>query len=129
MAYTPYYQNGWADGSSGGTPISAAALNNMENGIKGSETWESVPVTQPATGTVTILKNDRIKLAIAYWQAGGTAPSADSYSVTMPFSAGIYGHAAMANGSYLQVSGTTLSLEFGSGRNAWSVGSIVFPYV
>ena len=33
MAYTKYYNNGWADTSSGGTPIRAAALNNMENGI------------------------------------------------------------------------------------------------
>lgn len=34
MAYTPYYTNGWQDGSSGGTPITAEALNYMESGIE-----------------------------------------------------------------------------------------------
>lgn len=33
MAYTPYYPGGWQSGESGGTPITPAALNNMENGI------------------------------------------------------------------------------------------------
>lgn len=33
MSYTPYYPNGWANTSGGGTPINAAALNNMEAGI------------------------------------------------------------------------------------------------
>ena len=31
--YTPYYPDGWKPGSSGGTPIIADALQNMENGI------------------------------------------------------------------------------------------------
>jgi len=34
--YTEYYAGGWVDGSGGGTPISAAALNGMEAGIEGS---------------------------------------------------------------------------------------------
>lgn len=33
MAYTPYYSGGWQSGSEGGTPITPAALNNMEAGI------------------------------------------------------------------------------------------------
>ncbi len=37
MSYTPYYNSGgagaWQDGSDGGTPINAAALNNLENGV------------------------------------------------------------------------------------------------
>lgn len=33
MAYTPYYSGGWQSGQEGGTPITPAALNNMENGI------------------------------------------------------------------------------------------------
>lgn len=33
MAYTPYYPGGWQSGEQGGTPITPAALNNMENGI------------------------------------------------------------------------------------------------
>lgn len=34
MAYTPYYPNGWQSGSEGNTPITPAALNNMEAGIQ-----------------------------------------------------------------------------------------------
>ena len=34
MAYTPYYSVGWQSGESGGTPITPAALNNMEQGIE-----------------------------------------------------------------------------------------------
>ena len=33
MAYTPYYSGGWQSGEEGGTPITPAALNNMESGI------------------------------------------------------------------------------------------------
>lgn len=33
MAYTPYYENGWANNEEGGTPINAEALNHMETGI------------------------------------------------------------------------------------------------
>lgn len=33
MAYTPYYPGGWQSGEQGGTPITPAALNNMETGI------------------------------------------------------------------------------------------------
>lgn len=33
MAYTPYYPGGWQSGESGGTPITPAALNNIEDGI------------------------------------------------------------------------------------------------
>lgn len=32
--YSPYYPNGWKDNLAGGTPITAAAMNHMENGIK-----------------------------------------------------------------------------------------------
>jgi hypothetical protein len=36
MAYTPYYPGGWQSGEEGGTPITPAALNNIENGIGGA---------------------------------------------------------------------------------------------
>lgn len=34
MAYTPYYSGGWQSGQEGNTPITPAALNNMESGIE-----------------------------------------------------------------------------------------------
>ncbi|MBP5725912.1 MAG: hypothetical protein J6Y48_02440 [Clostridia bacterium] len=33
MSYSKYYQNGWKSGEIGGTPITPAALNHMEDGI------------------------------------------------------------------------------------------------
>lgn len=33
MAYSKYYPNGWKNGAAGGTPITPAALNHMEDGI------------------------------------------------------------------------------------------------
>lgn len=33
MSYSKYYSGGWQDGSSGATPITAEALNHMEQGI------------------------------------------------------------------------------------------------
>jgi hypothetical protein len=61
--YTPYYSGGWQSGESGGTPITPAALNNMENGIGGAvaktgDTMTGVltcktplDLTNPATGS------------------------------------------------------------------------------
>lgn len=37
MAYSKYYPNGWADNEAGGTPITAASLNHMEDGIAAAQ--------------------------------------------------------------------------------------------
>lgn len=37
MSYTPYYPNGWQTGESGGTPITPAALNHIDDGISTNE--------------------------------------------------------------------------------------------
>ena len=34
MSYNPYYTGGWQSGEVGNTPITPAALNHMDNGIK-----------------------------------------------------------------------------------------------
>lgn len=49
--YTPYYGGGWQSGESGGTPITPAALNNMENGIGAALT--AVDVVNNLTSTAT----------------------------------------------------------------------------
>lgn len=41
MAYTPTYPGGWQSGVSGATPITAAALQNMEDGIAAADTAAS----------------------------------------------------------------------------------------
>lgn len=38
MAYTPYYSGGWQSGEEGNTPITPAALNNIEDGISALNT-------------------------------------------------------------------------------------------
>jgi len=61
MAYTPYYSGGWQSGEEGGTPITPAALNNIENGIGTLDTTHNVltytSVTQLnlTAGSATIL--------------------------------------------------------------------------
>jgi hypothetical protein len=37
MSYSSYYPNGWQSGEAGATPITPAALNYMENGIKNAQ--------------------------------------------------------------------------------------------
>ena len=61
MAYTPYYPGGWQSGESGGTPITPAALNNMENGIGAVYTafhdllkYEDIIVTTDSTGNAAL---------------------------------------------------------------------------
>lgn len=49
--YSPYYGGGWQSGESGGTPITPAALNNMENGISAALT--SADVVNNLTSTTT----------------------------------------------------------------------------
>lgn len=57
MAYAKYYPGGWVDGSSGGTPVVAAALNNLENGLVTADTNATAAVPKPAapaTNTVMV---------------------------------------------------------------------------
>ena len=63
MSYSPYYNNGWQSGENGGTPITPAALNHMENGIKAAASTADSALTNAnnalpkAGGTLTgILK-------------------------------------------------------------------------
>lgn len=63
MAYTPYYNSSgnpnWQNGSSGGTPINAAALNNIESGIKSLDT--------KLNGTVVSASNSVSGLTVTLW--------------------------------------------------------------
>ena len=52
MSYTPYYETKWQSGEEGATPITPAALNYMEKGIK--EAHEIAEDALPkAGGTIT----------------------------------------------------------------------------
>lgn len=55
MAYTPYYSGGWQSGEEGNTPITPAALNNMENGIEAANAiGDPVAIAHGGTGATTI---------------------------------------------------------------------------
>lgn len=56
MSYSKYYLGGWQDGSSGGTPITADALNHLEQGIidANSSTLERVTDCNNATDPLKI---------------------------------------------------------------------------
>ena len=49
--YNPYYSGGWQSGESGGTPITPAALNNMESGISAALTEADVVNRLDSTAT------------------------------------------------------------------------------
>ena len=51
MSYTPYYPGGWQSGEEGGTPITPAALNNMETGIGAALTPSDVVNNLTSTAT------------------------------------------------------------------------------
>ena len=52
MAYTKYYPNGWKNGAAGGTPITPAALNHMEEGIAAALPNTGGTVTGPVNRKV-----------------------------------------------------------------------------
>ena len=56
MAYTPYYSGGWQSGEEGNTPITPAALNNMEQGIENANAiGDPVTVAHGGTNATTAL--------------------------------------------------------------------------
>lgn len=63
MAYTPYYSGGWQSGEEGGTPITPAALNHMEDGIAAA-----APAADGASWTYTS-NNTSIGLTVEMWQS------------------------------------------------------------
>lgn len=55
MAYDRYYTGGWQDGESGNTPITAASLNHIEDGL--------VTITEPSALTITYVSNSYVTSA------------------------------------------------------------------
>ena len=72
MAYTPYYNGGWKIGVSGGTPIAAAALNHMEEGIAAAATLSDIIVASGEKAFEGVAAN------------GGTSSATISIGKTLP---------------------------------------------
>lgn len=74
MSYSPYYPNGWQSGEAGATPITPAALNHIENGVKNAHVTAdaALPKTGGAmTGALT-MKGIKLTSGTDY---GSTLPS------------------------------------------------------
>lgn len=130
MAYSPFYSGGYVDGSSGGTPISAAALNNTENGLVAAAAIADAAIPAPAspstsdglTWTGTAWTNGKLAnanvdpaAAIAYSKlnlAGGIVNTDISGSAAIAASK-IAGYpsdvtkALLGNGTWASLSGAT----------------------
>ena len=77
MAYTPYYSGGWQSGEQGGTPITPAALNHIDQGIagitpasieavigNGTVTVKRIPNTGSRAVTITCTNSEQMFLVI-----------------------------------------------------------------
>ena len=93
--YTPYYSGGWQSGESGGTPITPAALNNMESGIGAALTagnvinnLTSTATDKPLSANMGKALNEKYtKIAYTSSELSGisnTAPTTISSSYTIP---------------------------------------------
>ena len=65
MAWSPYYSGGWQSGEEGGTPITPAALNNIDSGINeaignnGGITFKFVNLPANTQKTITVSDSAR----------------------------------------------------------------------
>lgn len=80
MAYSKYYPNGWADNESGGTPITAASLNHIENGIAAAQQAADDAAGDAAQALVNAKAYSDANLATAKRYSDGNLATAKSYS-------------------------------------------------
>lgn len=81
MAYEPYYPEGWKDSSTGGTAITADALNHIEQGITDLESAISL-LAQEVAALRTIANNyENVKSALAV--VTGWNPSSAQLDLTV----------------------------------------------
>lgn len=95
MAYTPYYTGGWQSGEEGGTPITPAALNNMEDGIGAALTAGDIVNNLTSTSTTKPLSAAQGKELKDTIEVKG-----DSLSVTY---GGVSGTASFAKAGYVKL--------------------------
>lgn len=116
MPYTP--NSTWVDGSGGGTPISAARLNNLESGVT-IPAWDTYTPSWTATGTAPAIGNGA--LTGKYFQRGKfvvvslkmtigstTTFGTGAYRWSMPVSALATGSAALGTGYMHDASASSL---------------------
>jgi hypothetical protein len=114
MSYQKYYPNGWQNGNAGNTPITAEALNHMEDGLQefSSVAEHAVLVIEvPAFSSLPQTVNDsRITEAHVLFQAELGTPSAQTGDWTVNTADGSVTVSGSISGS------TTLKLVLGKGE-------------
>lgn len=123
MSYTPFYTGGWQSGETGGTPITPAALNHMEQGIS-----NALPNTGgDATGNIRVKKQDPY-FSLFNTQSGDILGLHYYGGTTGKNTFGIYDH---ANGTHLvtidQATGVVKSLHGGFDANGNKVTNVAWP--
>lgn len=121
MAYTP---KTWEDGESGGTPITAAELNRMEQGIVDSQnevavTWATLS-GKPATFTPTVGTTSTTAKAGNYVPAWGEVTGKPS---TFPPAIGTTAATALAGNTALLALGSTATTA-AAGNHTHAVANI-----
>ena len=79
MAYNPYYPNGWKNNEEGETPITAAALQNMEDGLVALDEQVSDLNSNPALYWTSLDRTVSHPTGSNYWTMG-TFPSKSGYT-------------------------------------------------
>jgi hypothetical protein len=104
MAYTPYYSGGWQSGEEGGTPITPAALNNMETGIQSANASgdKILPIISCDTGLVESGQNVYIST--------GSAKRCILFIQRNPNGGAMYGVDVDVLTPYITVSGVAVDL-------------------
>lgn len=90
MSYSKYYQNGWADNESGGTPITAASLNYMEDGIAAAQTAAEGAAGDAASALTSAKDYADQKLLDAKAYSNSNLNTAKSYTDTKSAAAKSY---------------------------------------
>lgn len=125
MAYEKYYENGWKNNEEGATPITAAALNHMEEGIVDLDEQVSdlsSKLTTHETLTATYIQNNYVTpsdFQFSVYRVGNiyTINANLWLSNSIPSSLGSF----VEIGRISNYSGSTLYLQVANGSNTLSV--------
>lgn len=126
MAYEPYYTNGWYDTESGDTPITAAALNNMEDGIgqnsdnlsySNGDTFSMVGQTSFAGAVTASSKTIYLNVPVDKLLDNISSISVTSLTGGIRAVNGNYVNGVLDGAEWVGLTGITISAAKASGRN------------
>lgn len=118
MSYSEYYTGGWQDGESGATPITAAALNHMEDEIESMSSKWNVAGTAIQSLTNSSLNNVNVSIpnsvesySMLFVQLIAQGWS-NVYVIPAAYSTSVWAHFGYHNGSYCTIEYSANNLKF-----------------